>query len=329
MRDTYYHNFLPYKTKTVTKNLTLKELPPPSASVTYSKNYSSMGALYSFSRDQHSSITSTQIQKGNNELAMLNTKKRELEKECARINQEILQKEQSLKQLQNLIDSAAGNYQASSASQLAAGLAHEIRNPLTTIKGFIQLLQPDLQSTGKQELADVALDEINRANGLLSEFLSVLKPGFSGKRKLPFNSLVKSMLKLVSSEALLKDIELKLTVPEKVLFVMAEENQIKQVLLNLMKNAVEAVEGNVEKKGVINVAVQEHSGYAEISVTDNGVGIDEFSMKKMFTPFYTTKETGTGIGLVICKQIIEDHGGSICVDTESGSTRFSFTLPVL
>lgn len=328
MRDKYYLNFSPCKTKKVTKNLTLKELPPPSLSVTYSKN-SCMGALYSFSRDQHASITSTQIQQGNNELAMLNAKKRELEKECARINQEILQKEQSLKQLQNLIDSAAGNYQASSASQLAAGLAHEIRNPLTTIKGFIQLLQPDLQSTGKQELADVALDEINRANGLLSEFLSVLKPGFSGKRKLPFNSLVKSMLKLISSEALLKDIELKLAVPEKVLFVMAEENQIKQVLLNLMKNALEAVEGNVEKKGVITVAVQEHSGYAEISVTDNGVGIDEFSMKKMFTPFYTTKETGTGIGLVICKQIIEDHGGSISVDTESGSTRFSFTLPVL
>jgi signal transduction histidine kinase len=323
LRNTYDQIFL---TNKFTRNLS--ELPSTSASLTYSKN-SYMGALYSFSQDQHTSLTSTPFQQGNNELALLNAKKSELEKECDRLNQEILNKEETLNQLQKLIDSAAGNYQASSASQLAAGLAHEIRNPLTTIKGFIQLLQPDLQSTGKQELADVALDEINRANGLLSEFLSVLKPGFSGKRKLPFNSLVKSMLKLISSQALLKDIELRLSVPEKVLFVLAEENQIKQVLINLMKNALEAVEGNVKKRGVITVAVQEQSGYTEISVTDNGVGIDEFSMKKMFTPFYTTKETGTGIGLVICKQIIEDHGGSISVDSECGTTRFFFTLPVI
>lgn len=253
-------------------------------------------------------------------------KKVELEGKYRKLEEEIGEKQHTLKGLQQAIQSATSEYQSASASHLAAGLAHEIRNPLTTIKGFIQLLLPELQAAGKQELADVALDEINRANSLLTEFLSVLKPASSEKKKLSINNLAASMIKLFSSESILKNIEIRGNLPEDELYVYADENAIKQVLVNLLKNAVEAVEGN---QGIIELAVYKEEGFVRVSVKDNGGGIDEYSLKKIFTPFYTTKADGTGIGLAISKQIIENHGGEMSVTTEPLKTIFKFSLPAI
>jgi signal transduction histidine kinase len=260
------------------------------------------------------------------ELTMINQKK-ESEINHQKLDQEILEKQQTLKLLQQAIQSAKSDLQAASASHLAAGLAHEIRNPLTTIKGFIQLLKPDLLAAGKQELADVALDEINRANSLLTEFLTVLKPASSEKKKLSINTLSASMVKLYSSESILRDIEIRSQIPKGDLYVLADENAIKQVLMNLLKNAIEAVDGNQKHNGLIKVAVKKDGDFVQVSVVDNGSGIDEYSLKKIFTPFYTTKADGTGMGLAICKQIIENHGGELSVNTQPHSTIFKFSLP--
>ncbi|MBT2692419.1 ATP-binding protein [Bacillus sp. ISL-55] len=252
-----------------------------------------------------------------------------LENKNLKLEQEIIEKQQTLKNLQLAIQSATGDFQAASASHLAAGLAHEIRNPLTTIKGFIQLLQPELQAAGQQEFADVALDELNRANCLLTEFLSVLKPASSEKKKISVNKLAASMFKLFSSESILKDIEIDIELPDYELYVLADENAIKQVLINLLKNAIEAVEGNSGNKGSIKLVVNEDAGVIHVSVLDNGTGIDEYSLKKIFTPFYTTKTDGTGMGLVISKQIIENHGGEMTVTTQPLKTIFEFSLPAI
>lgn len=255
--------------------------------------------------------------------------KKILEGKNLKLEHEIYEKQQTLKYLQQAIQAATSDFQSASASQLAAGLAHEIRNPLTTIKGFIQLLQPELQAAGKQEFADVALDELNRANSLLTEFLSVLKPASSEKKKISVNKLTASMFKLFSSESILKDIEIDIELPEEELYVLADENAIKQVLINLLKNAIEAVEGNRRDKGTIKLVVNENDGFVHISVLDNGNGIDEYSLKKIFTPFYTTKTDGTGMGLVISKQIIENHGGEMTVTTQPFKTKFEFSLPAI
>jgi signal transduction histidine kinase len=252
-----------------------------------------------------------------------------LENKKLKLEQDIAESQHTLKVLQQAIQTATRDFQAVSVSHLAAGLAHEIRNPLTTIKGFIQLLKPELQAAGQQEFAGVALDEINRANSLLTEFLSVLKPAPSEKKKLSINKLASSMFKLISSESILKDIEITSELPDDEFYVLANEYAIKQVLLNLLKNAIEAVEGNRSNKGIINLVVSGDGGFVHVSVIDNGSGIDEYSMKKIFTPFYSTKAEGTGMGLAISKQIIEDHGGEMSVTSQPCRTIFKFSLPAI
>lgn len=259
----------------------------------------------------------------------LNRKKAALESKSLKLEQEIMEKEQTLMILQQAIQTATSDFQAASASHLAAGLAHEIRNPLTTLKGFIQLLKPELQAVGKQEFAEVALDEINRANSLLTDFLSVLKPGSSEKKKLSINELAASMIKLFSSEAILKDIDISGEFPGQELYVLADKNEIKQVLVNLLKNAIEAVEGNEHTRASIKLVVSKDRHLVVVSVIDNGCGIDEYSLNKIFSPFYTTKTGGTGMGLAISKQIIENHGGEMSAATQPFKTIFKFSLPAV
>jgi signal transduction histidine kinase len=272
---------------------------------------------------------SSPFQQTQMDLTELKARKASLESECSRLDEEILSKQQKVRQLQGTLESIKNEHHTASASKLAAGLAHEIRNPLTTIKGFIQLLKPELEAIGKLEFAEVVLEEIQRANHLLSDFLSIYKQGSSGKNTHSLNQLAKSMRNLFASEALLKEIDLKVQLPDVDIHVHADENQLKQVSVNLLKNAFEAIEANRGTKGEITIVVRKHNGNAEFSVTDNGAGLDENDAAKIFSPLYTTKEKGTGIGLAICKQIIEEHDGKLDVETTNFQTRFFFALPAI
>jgi signal transduction histidine kinase len=254
--------------------------------------------------------------------------KADVEYQLQKLDQEILEKQHTLKLIQEALNNASKDFLSISSSRLAAGLAHEIRNPLTTIMGFIQLLKPELHAIGKQELAEIALEEITRANCLLSEFLSVLKPSSSAKKRLSINLLASNIHKLFTSEAILKGINFSVDMPKEELFMMADENSIKQVLVNLLKNAMESVQGISGKKGEVKMKVEKYRGLIFIRVIDNGTGIDEYTLKKIFTPFYTTKTGGTGIGLTISKQIIEDHEGQISVTSEGSRTMFMMHFPL-
>lgn len=262
-------------------------------------------------------------------MADLIARKAKLEEECLLLEKEIVTKQEKLNQLQEDIISVQFHHQAAAANKLAAGLAHEIRNPLTTIKGFIQLLREDLPSTGKIELADVALDEINRANELIGDFLAVFKTKMNKKTKLSINELTMPMKNLYSSEASLKKISIGVHTLEEEISVYGEEKQLKQVIMNLLQNAFDAIADSATQNGEIMIETDKDEEWAVISIIDNGPGIDPAAKTKLFTPFFTTKEKGTGIGLVISKQIVEDHGGFLTAETSAGHTKFSIRLPLI
>lgn len=214
--------------------------------------------------------------------------------------------------------------------QLAAGIAHEIRNPLTTVKGFIQLIQPHLAVIGKEEYAIIALDEINRANDIIYEFLNAAKPQQNKKQFTNINKLVHDIMMLYESEAILRGIDFETRLVHDNLSLYIDIKQVKQVLVNIVKNAIEAIEDNpYAEKGQIRITTEMNNGFAVIFIEDNGVGMEQKTIDKLFMPFFSTKEAGTGIGLTVCKKIIEDHGGTIQVSsTPYQGTAFQIALPI-
>jgi signal transduction histidine kinase len=214
--------------------------------------------------------------------------------------------------------------------KLAAGIAHEIRNPLTTVSGFIQLLRPYLIEIGKDQYADIALEEINRANQIIYEFLNASKPLGDHQQSVSLNKLVKDTSLLYESEATLKNITLITHLAEMDVEIMANHKQLKQVLVNLLKNAVEALENRHEDcNPVIQFGTSIENQRATIFVKDNGCGMNEGTLQNLFLPFHTTKENGTGVGLSVCKKIIQDHGGTILVNSRLGAgTTFKIEFPL-
>ncbi|MBW5446990.1 GHKL domain-containing protein [Cohnella sp. CFH 77786] len=213
--------------------------------------------------------------------------------------------------------------------KIAAAIAHEIRNPLTSIRGFIQLLTPFLKEIGKQEYARIILSEIDRANDIIYEFLNSSKPSAPMKQTVLVGLLLKEMILLSESEAHMKGCELHCEIFDPYLTVAIDVKQIKQVLLNIMKNAMDAIhEVGDGRKGRIDVSVRREGKFALITIRDNGKGMDRVTLSRLFDPFFTTKEEGTGLGLSVSYRIINNHGGTIHVDSVPGEgTEFMIYLP--
>ncbi|MGU3473503.1 ATP-binding protein [Paenibacillus sp. D51F] len=214
--------------------------------------------------------------------------------------------------------------------KIAASIAHEIRNPLTSIRGFIQLLRPHLVELGKEEYAKIMVAEIDRANDIIYEFLNSSKPTAPMKQTISLTSLLKEVSLLSESEALLHNCEIYLESHEVDMLVSIDVKQIKQVVLNIFKNAMDAIgELNGERPGRIDVVLRRQAGFAEITVKDNGKGMDRSTLNRLFDPFFTTKESGTGLGLSVSYRIIRNHGGTIRVTSSAGEgTVFTVYLPI-
>lgn len=215
-------------------------------------------------------------------------------------------------------------------SKLAAGIAHEIRNPLTTVKGFIQLLKPYLIEIRKDQYADIAIDEINRANEIIEQFLNATKKQDDRKKKVSINKVLNQMGLLFESEAILHNIDLSIQLSEKDPHIFINENELKQVLINLLKNAIESFSSNsLKRKAEIRVYGEVYNDTVTIGIIDNGCGMKDETIDKLFLPFYTTKSTGTGLGLSISKKIIETYSGQLNVKSKVGKgTTFYIKLPL-
>ncbi|MFD2615619.1 PAS domain S-box protein [Paenibacillus gansuensis] len=209
--------------------------------------------------------------------------------------------------------------------QLAAGVAHEIRNPLTSLKGFVHLLKA--RSKGYTEYLDIMSSELDRINYIVSEFMLVAKPqGAVQFEKKDVAAIMDQVISLLSSQAALFNVQFLTAKFTDSIFVNCDENQMKQVFINITKNAVESM----PKGGYVRIEfTRQPDNRLRIRIEDQGDGIPEDRMPQVGEPFYTTKEKGTGLGLMVCYKIIQSHGGSIAINSVvHKGTVVDITLPL-
>ncbi|HWQ89869.1 MAG TPA: ATP-binding protein, partial [Desulfitobacteriaceae bacterium] len=234
---------------------------------------------------------------------------------------------QNITEQRQLEKAVMNNEKLATVGTLAAGIAHEIRNPLTSVRGFIQLLEPELANSPKKEFLDIILGELDRVNNFITNFLNSTKPSLP-KQSLEDIAVVLSEVQiLIESEALLREIDLRFSYPTKIPCLHIDKDQIKQVLLNVLKNAFDAV----GPQGKVEVTVQRQTSSPGVSlfIKDNGKGMDQQTLARIFDPFFTTKKTGTGLGMAVTYQIIRNHGGDIKINSIPGiGSTFIINLPL-
>ncbi|MDN4071575.1 PAS domain S-box protein [Fictibacillus terranigra] len=207
--------------------------------------------------------------------------------------------------------------------QLAAGVAHEVRNPLTSIKGFLQLLQS--KAKDHYEYYDIMLSEIDRINSIVSEFMVLAKPQVIDMVPTSITGLLHHVISLIETQAILMNVQIYFKAHEDLPLVSCVDSQLKQVFINLLKNAIEAMPDG----GNVYISIKTEDDELVVSFKDEGCGIPFEKLPSLGEPFFTTKEKGTGLGLMVCYKIIEDHGGRIQVKSEPGKgSTFKVALPV-
>ncbi len=200
--------------------------------------------------------------------------------------------------------------------EMAAGIAHEIRNPMTTIRGFLQLLRKK-ESEKDKPYFDIMLEELNRANGIITEYLTLAKNKTTDLRRMDVNSIVDTLYPLIQAEALLgnKRVHVDYGRCEK---LELDEKEIRQLILNMALNGLEAMQPG----GILSIRTYMTNGDVILEIEDEGSGIRREDLEKLGTPFFTTKEQGTGLGLAVCYSIAVRHHARIDVDSGPGGTTF-------
>jgi len=218
-----------------------------------------------------------------------------------------------------------------SLTTLAAGVAHEIKNPLGSISIHIQLIKKSIQGREKIEIPflerhlGVVNEEIERLNKIVVDFLFAVRPMDVQLRESDPGKLVAEIADFIRPEAEKAKVNLVLTVVERLPLVALDEKLMKQALLNLVKNALAAMPGG----GELKLSADSSDEEVILSVEDTGVGISEEDLPKIFEPYFTTKDNGTGLGLTITFKIVREHGGEITVSSRPGQgSTFAIHLPV-
>jgi two-component system sporulation sensor kinase A len=210
----------------------------------------------------------------------------------------------------------------SSVGQIAAGIAHEVKNPLTSVKGFLQLLNEH----NPHPYINIIGDELAKALNILQNLLQVSKPDLDDEPLIPINlsKLLESQINLFQER--LYKIEIEMDVKDPAKRMIGKRNLLQRAFFNLIKNAIEAI----EDRGTIRIEHYYHDGWIHIKIRDSGVGIPKEKVKMLGTPFYTTKNEGTGLGLTQVFTTIHEHNGIISIQSEIGEgTTFHIQLPVI
>ncbi len=212
----------------------------------------------------------------------------------------------------------------SAISQLAASVAHEIRNPMTTIRGFMQVLQGDKNLNDSQNLfITISLQELDRTQTIINNFLSLAKPNTGTMAKINLSEILKETIDFMRSYSHLASTELVEAI-DKNLFIKGDAHEVRQIFINILKNGIEAM----HQGGSIYIIAKIEKDYVKIKFRDEGIGMNKEQLERLGHPYYSTKEKGTGLGMMISYDIVQRMRGKIIVESEEGKgTTFTIMLP--
>ena len=237
-----------------------------------------------------------------------------------------------LRKIKQLEDRLRRSEKLAAVGQLAAGLAHEIRNPLSSIRGFTQFLRHALKERPKEkEYAEIMIKEIDRINRVVTDLLSFANPKDAEIKRIDPKELIEHVIRLIEDDARAKSATIRRDIPSGIKKLPLDAYQMTQALLNLFLNALKFIKpgGTIE----IRVSLEDDGTQFVFQMEDDGPGIPKENLPRIFDPFFTTRETGTGLGLAIVHQIVENHQGEIDVESppsnRSRGCRFLIRIPVI
>jgi PAS domain S-box-containing protein len=217
--------------------------------------------------------------------------------------------------------------QLTGIGQMAANVAHEIRNPLITVGGFARQLHEDMDpSDPRREYTGIILEEATRLEQILREQLTLERHLQPVLRPVDVNQILKDVRKLLSHGILSSQVRLTGDLEEGLPVTMGDANQLKQAFLNVINNAIQSMEDG----GTVRVSTRQSGHWIVVRISDTGGGIPEDVMGKLFVPFFTTRKTGSGLGMAVTRRIIENHGGEIEIESELGAgTTVEMRIPIV
>lgn len=226
--------------------------------------------------------------------------------------------------LQNLIK--AEKFQM--VSHLAASISHEVRNPLTVSRGFVQLLSEDITSKKREEFVTIALKELDRATDIINDYLTFAKPAIEKNEKIHIMDELQQAINVISPLATMYGVELGETISDRdrsQFIITGERKKFQQCLINIMKNGIESMK---EKGGKLHIHLSNSNDSIKIDISDQGVGMSQEQINRLGQPYFTTKEKGTGLGMMVSYSIIKGMEGTIDVSSElEKGTCFSIQFP--
>jgi two-component system, NtrC family, sensor histidine kinase PilS len=235
---------------------------------------------------------------------------------------------QDLTEIKNLQKELVLKDKLAAIGQLAGGIAHEIRNPLASISGSVEMLKESTSDLNPEnaKLFSIIIKEIDRLNLLITDFLSFVRPEVKRTDEVSVKSLIEDIITLIKFDKKLSenvDFEMNLVDVK----IKCDKSKLTQSFINIITNALQALKGQENPKFICNISSEGY--FVSIEFTDNGLGMSESTVQRIFEPFYTTKDKGTGLGLAITHRIIEGHGGVIkVISKEKKGTTFFIRLPI-